>query len=284
MNAPLLPGYRLGAPVHEGHSFEVYEAWSEERSCPVVVKRARPDASPEARDRLLREGTALMSLTHPHLVRAYEVRSAPRVSVVLETLPGQTLEHLFAEHAPLKPGDVAELGRQLASVLTYLHHHGLVHADIKPANVVSTGGVVRLIDLSLAGPPRRWDTSSGTPGYVSPEQAARSVVSPATDLWGLGLLLLEALTGRDPYPVGDPRYREGYGPLQPPRAPRRVRRAPEQLVALIAQMTSLDPGERPDLVTVRDVLDRHTDSRDGVRPSPWAQTCPSPPRRPSRCP
>ena len=265
MNGPPLPGYRLGALVHEGNSFEVHEAWSEERSCPVVVKWARPAASPEARDRLLREGTALMSLTHPHLVRAYEVRSEPRVSVVLETLPGQTLEHLYAEHAPLKAGDVAELGRQLASVLTYLHHHGLVHADIKPANVVSTGGIVRLIDLSLAGTPRRWDTSSGTPGYVSPEQAARGVVSPATDVWGLGLLLLEALTGRDPYPVGDPRYREGYGPVQPPRAPRRVRRAPDDMTALIAQMTSLDPRERPDLVTVREVLDRHVVSRAGVR-------------------
>jgi eukaryotic-like serine/threonine-protein kinase len=265
MTSDALPGYRLGALVHAGHSFEVYEAWSEERSCPVVVKRSRASASPEARDRLLREGTALMSLTHPHLVRAYEVRSEPQVSVVLETLPGQTLAHLVAEHAPLRAHDVAELGRQLASVLGYLHHHGLVHADIKPANVVSTGGVVRLIDLSLAGAPRRWDTSSGTPGYVSPEQAARGMVSAATDVWGLGLLLLEALAGRDPYPVGDPRYREGYGPIQPPLAPRRVRRVPNDLTALIAQMTSLDPGERPDLVTVRAVLDRHAVSRSGVR-------------------
>lgn len=264
MNGPLLPGYRLGALVHEGNSFEVYEAWSEERSCPVVVKTARPGASPEARARLLREGTALMSLTHPHLVRAYEVRSEPHVSVVLETLPGQTLEHLFAEHARLRAPDVAELGRQLGSVLAYLHHHGLVHADIKPANVVSTGGVVRLIDLSLAGNPRRWDSSSGTPGYVSPEQAARGMVSAATDVWGLGLLLLEALAGRDPYPVGDPRYREGYGPLQPPRAPRRIRRVPDEMTDLIAKMTSLDPAERPDLVTVRAVLDRHALPRNGV--------------------
>lgn len=268
MSGPPLPGYRLGPLVHEGNSFEVYDAWSEERSCPVVVKRARSSASPEARDRLLREGTALMSLTHPHLVRAYEVRAEPHVSVVLETLPGQTLEHLFAEHAPLRARDVAELGRQLASVLTYLHHHGLVHADIKPANVVSTGGVVRLIDLSLAGSPRRWDTSSGTPGYVSPEQASRGMVSTATDVWGLGLLLLEAMAGRDPYPIGDPRYREGYGPVQPPRAPRRVRRVPEDMKALIAQMTSLDPAQRPDLVTVRAVLERYALPRNGVRLGP----------------
>lgn len=266
MTADYLKGYQLRALVHEGRSFEVYEAWSEERECPVVVKRSRAGASQEARERLLHEGTVLVSLTHPHLVRAYEVHAEPRVSVVLETLPGQTLGRLFEEHAPLQARDVAELGRQLASVLCYLHHHDLVHADIKPANVVSTGGVVRLIDLSLAGTQRVWDSSSGTPGYLSPEQASRGLVTSATDVWGLGLLLLEAISGRDPYPVGDSRYLEGYGPIRPPRPLRRSRRVPPELAVLIERMTALDPADRPDLSSVRAVLDRHAYPPDGVRP------------------
>ncbi len=267
MTGDPLPGYELRDLVHEGRSFEVYEAWSAERECPVVVKRSRAGASQEARDRLLHEGTVLTSLTHPHLVRAYEVHADPPVSVVLETLPGETLGHLFDEHAPLQARDVAEMGRQLASVVGYLHHHGLVHGDIKPANAVRTGGVVRLIDLSLAGPQRIWDSSSGTPGYLSPEQAAHGLVTSATDVWGLGLLLLEALSGRDPYPVDDPRYREGYGPVRPPRPLRRSRRVPAELAALIGRMTALDPAERPDLRSVRAVLDRHAHALrpDGVR-------------------
>lgn len=249
-----LPGYRLRGLVHQGHSFEVLDAWSEERCCSVVVKRSRAGASSQARERLLLEGRTLLSLTHPHLVRAYEVHEDEQVSVVLETLPGQTLEHLFDEAAPLGSSDLAELGRQIGSVLAYLHRHGLVHGDLKPANVVSSGGIVRLIDLSLAGPSRVWDTSSGTPGYVSPEQAARGVVTTATDVWGLGLLLLEAASGRDPYPVGDRRYREQYGPVRPPRLTRRARRLPTPLVDLIEQMTALDPADRPGLDVVTGAL------------------------------
>jgi serine/threonine protein kinase len=260
VSTPALPGYRLRRLVHRGTSFDVYDAWSDERDCPVVVKRSRPQATPEARKRLLREGRALTSLTHPHLVRAYAVHDGEQVSVVLETLPGQTLDYLFHEHAPLVATDVAELGRQLASVLTYLHRHELVHADLKPANVVSTGGVLRLIDLSLAGPPRIWRTSSGTPGYLSPEQAGRQRVTPATDVWGLGLLLVEAASGRDPFPVGDPRYQEGHGPVQPPRPPRPSRRVPPQLVSLLQHMTSLDPQQRPEMTQVRTQLEQLLDS------------------------
>lgn len=260
MSGPAVPGYRLRRLVHRGHSFEVYDAWSDERACPVVVKRARPGAPAEAGRRLLREGRLLLAMTHPHVVRAYEVPSTERPTVVLETLPGETLDHLFAEHGALGTRDVAEMGRQLASALVYLHGRGIVHGDLKPANAIGSQGIARLIDLSLAGRPRRWTSSRGTPGYVSPEQARRELVSPATDVWGLGLVLLEAAAGDDPYPVDDERYREGWGPVAAPEPLRRRRRVPAALGDLVAAMTALDPAARPAMADVHGTLGRLADA------------------------
>lgn len=251
--SPAMPGYRLDRLIHRGHSFEVYAAWSLVRDCPVVVKRARPGAQAEAVQRLMREGRLLLSLTHPHLVRAYEVHRRPRPAVVLETLPGQTLGHLF-DGGPLPAHDVVTLGRQLVSVLAYLHSRSIVHADLKPGNATVSDGLVHVMDLSLAQRPGPWRRTAGTPGYLAPEQAARTFVTPATDIWGLGLLLLEAASGQDPYPVGCPEYDEDAGPLQAPRPLRVRRRTTRPLSDLIEAMTRTDPAARPPLADVRTAL------------------------------
>ncbi|MCU0282705.1 MAG: protein kinase [Candidatus Nanopelagicales bacterium] len=248
-----MPGYRLVRLLHRGHSFEVYEAWSLDRDCPVVVKRARPSAAQEAVRRLLREGRLLRSLTHPHLVRGYEVHRIPRPAIVLETLPGQTLAHLF-EAGPIPARDVVMLGRQLTSVLGYLHGAGLVHADLKPANATLSDGLVRLMDLSLAQAPGPWRRRAGTAGYLAPEQAGRTRVTPATDVWGLGLLLLEAASGEDPFPVGCAGYDEEVGPVAAPEPLRARRRAPRGLDDLICAMTAIDPADRIPLPGVRAAL------------------------------
>lgn len=250
-----LPGYRLERLLHRGRSFEIYQAWSVARDCCVVVKRARPAAQSTAARRLLAEGRLLTRLTHPHLVRAYEVQRTPRPSVVLETLPGRTLGHLFGD-GPLPPRDVVMLGRQLTSVVSYLHAEGVIHADLKPGNATVSCGLVRVIDLSLAQPPGPWRTRAGTPGYLAPEQATQQVVGPATDVWGLGLLLLEAASGDDPYPVGCPEYDEGRGPVQAPRPLRRRRRTSRELSDLIEAMTQVSPAERMSLAQVRTELNR----------------------------
>lgn len=248
-----MPGYRLDRLLHRGHSFEVYDAWSIERDCPVVVKRARPAARAEAVRRLMREGRLLTSLTHPHLVRGYEVHRHPRPAVVLETLPGRTLGHLF-DDGPLPAPDVVMLGRQLVSVLAYLHGRDLIHADLKPGNATVSDGLVRVIDLSLAQRPGPWRRRAGTPGYLAPEQAARSIVTAGTDVWGLGLLLLEAASGEDPFPVGCPQYDEQVGPVAAPVPLRARRRAPRALSDLLEAMTAIDPTDRLPLALVRSEL------------------------------
>ena len=248
--SPAMPGYRLDRLIHRGHSFEVYAAWSLDRDCPVVIKRARTGAEDQAVRRLMREGRLLRDMSHPHLVRAYEVHRDPRPAVVLETLPGRTLGHLF-DDGPLPVRDVVMLGRQLASVLGYLHARDIVHADLKPGNATVSDGLVRVMDLSLAQRPGPWRRAAGTPGYLAPEQAARATVTPATDVWALGLLLLEAASGQDPYPVGCPEYDEDAGPLHAPEPLRRRRRAPRTLGELIESMTQIDLDARPPLGAVR---------------------------------
>ena len=250
----VMPGYRLRRLIQRGTHYDVYDAWSDERDSPVVVKRLRPTADMSRGRVLLREGRRLLALTHPHLVRVYEIHARPRPAIVLETLPGRTLGQLFRDTGPLPSADVAQLGRQVVSALGYLHTNGLVHADLKPENAIASDGLVKLIDLSLAQPPGRWNRRAGTPGYLSPEQAGRRRVTPATDVWGLGLLLLEAASGEDPYPVGCAEYEEGIGPHLPPLPLRRRRRAPRALSDLLEAMTQIDPGSRPCLAIVRSAL------------------------------
>lgn len=253
--SPALPGYRLRRLIHRGKSFEVYDAWSDERDCPVVIKRVRPSAEEASSRRLITEGRRLAARTHPHLVRAYEVIREPRATVVLETLPGETLGHLFEDRGPLSAADVLQMGRQLVSVTSYLHTTGIIHADLKPGNATVSSGLVRLIDLSLAQAPGRWRRSAGTPGYLSPEQARLESVSEATDVWGLGLLLLEAASGEDPFPVGCPEYDEGVGPVASPAPLNKRRRMPAALSGLIAEMTRMDPHDRPAMADVRSAID-----------------------------
>ena len=143
------------------------------------------------------EGALLTTLTHPHLVTGYEFVTAPRPAVVLETLPGATLAALI-DDARLGVVDTALLGRQLVSVLGYLHRHGWVHLDVKPDNVVVQEGRAVLIDLGLATRPGRIERGMGTDGYAAPEQDAGGTVSAATDVWGLAATLVECVTGAAP--------------------------------------------------------------------------------------
>ncbi len=194
----VVPGYVVIALLRRGNRLDVYDTWSTRRAARCVVKIVRPDRLTEAHThRLLRrEGQLLAELGHPHLVRAYEVVEVPQVAVVLETLTGPSLGTVLDERRVLIPNDVVLLGAQVASGLAYLHRHGCVHGDVTTNNIVLEGSMAKLLDLSLSGPPGPVRAGSGTRGYRSPEQAAGTHQSPATDVWGLGAVLHHALTGR----------------------------------------------------------------------------------------
>jgi serine/threonine protein kinase len=249
------PGYEVLSHLSRGRALDVYDAWSTERDCRCVVKVVRPDrAEPRVRSRLVREGELLLALAHPHVVRAYELRRRPRTVLVLETVGGETVEHLI-HSAPrrLAIADVAHLGLQVCSAIGYLHGRGYLHLDLKPANVIVESGQARVIDLSLARTPGPVPRGMGSPPYLSPEQAHGETAGSASDVWGIGVMLYEAAAGTRAFPDARPRVY----PQRERRAPSvaESRRAPAAFTRLVDACLSPDPADRPSVAELADELD-----------------------------
>jgi len=264
----LIPGYVVVELLRRGRRLDTYDVLSVERRCPCIVKIVRPDRAHEQRPAhaLTQEGELLRRLTHPHLVRCYEVIETPYPAIVLETLPGDMLSAVI-EDGRLAATDVAELGLQLTSVLAYLHDNGWLHLDVKPSNIVVAAGRATLIDLSLAAPPGSGRAGAGTRGYLAPEQAAGGPLLPATDVFGLGVTLGECLTGTLAY--GNEATWDGPRWIRRARiAPRRrfvrqiARRAP-LLAPLVGSCLATDPSQRPSIADVRAAL-RHPRQDDSA--------------------
>ena len=251
-------GYRPLALLADGRRLETWDAWDEARGTRCVVKLLRADRrdDPRVRQAVLLEGHLATTLAHPHLVRGYDVLDDPP-TVVLETLRGATLSALV-EHEPLGLADAAELGCQLASVLGYLHRHDWLHLDLKPDNVVVDHGKAVLIDLSLAGRPGDGRPGAGTRGWLAPEQAIGRGLSPATDVWGLGMTLVDALARTAPYgdeATWESRRRWPLLHRRMPVVPEGLDLLPEVVREVLEACLSRDPAARPLLAQVRSALE-----------------------------
>lgn len=240
--------------LSRGTALDVYDLWSEERDCRCIGKTPRPDRrDSDAHRMLLAEGRLLQRLTHPHIVRCYEVITAPRPIVILETLSGATLSHLIDVGTRLAPDDLAILGLQLCSAVGYLHRRaGVLHLDLKPSNVVVESGHAKLIDLSIARRPCRGHGGVGSTPYISPERELGAMVSEATDVWGIGMVLFEAATGQRPF---DRRDGDGHAPLaRPARSVRGFRPLPRALAGAIDACLECEPDRRPRVASLAAAL------------------------------
>jgi len=198
----LAPGYEVVEHLHQSNNFDVYYVFSEERACRCIAKVARQDLLdlPTVRQGLLREGNLLGRLTHPHIVRLYEILEQPYPILILETLTGETLSHIIdTSYRRLPLLSVVNLGLHLCSAVHYLHAHGILHLDLKPSNVVSDRGLAKILDLSIAQPQGRTRKGAGTKQYMAPEQVRGELVGPETDVWGIGATLYEAATDVTPF-------------------------------------------------------------------------------------
>jgi serine/threonine protein kinase len=241
--AVLAPGYRVVDHLSRGRALDVYDVWSESRSCRCAAKVLRPDRrNRSARSRLVREGELLLSLAHPHVVRAYELLRRPRLVLVLETLTGETLAHAIERRSRLDAADVRELGIQLCAAVSYLHRHGTLHLDVKPSNVVVDYGIAKLLDLSVAQPPGPVSARIGTRPYMAPEQASRGELTERTDVWGIGATLYEAASGARPFAGSEEEYPQLLRRAEPLRARRRL---PAALARTIDACLEPDPVRRP---------------------------------------
>ena len=207
MGPELAPGLGVLAHRRRGKDLDTYDCWSRTRNRCCLVKALRRDrrGSP-VRRQLVREARLLMSLAHPNLVRAYELLQAGPAEpplLLLETIPGPTLDQRLRGAAQLPLRDLVLVGRQLCSVVNYLHDHGYLHLGISPQHIVVDGDRAWLVDLSSARQPGRIIQGWGPAAQISPEQARGGRPTKAADVCGVGLLLYQAATGHHPF---SPRY------------------------------------------------------------------------------
>jgi serine/threonine protein kinase len=260
LGATIAPGYRVVGFMRRGRDLDVYDLWSEERACRCIGKTVRPDRlrnrRAQARSRLLKEGRLLLQLTHPHIVRAYEVITTPAPLVILETLPGETLSHLIdRRRRRLTFEEIAHLGLHLCSAVSYLHRNDILHLDLKPSNIIAAQGMAKVIDLSVARAPGPHRGGVGTRGYMAPEQSLGGDLGPWTDVWGVGAVLYEAATAEPACDVGEETTDSGAKRLPCyPNPVRRYRRLPSSLAAAIDHCLSPDPADRPSVAGLAESL------------------------------
>src|SRR5438067_1382291 len=218
---------------------------------PVAVKLFRGDAAAQLH-RHEAEMRTLANLEHPSLVSVYdagETDDTHQPYLVMQLIDGRTLGDELRE-GPLPPERAATYGAALADALAYVHERGFGHRDVKPGNVlISADGRVHLADFGIArlvdsAHETRTGDVLGTPAYFAPEQVAGEPVGPPTDIYALGLVLYESLTGRRPYegtPMEVAMARLNRAPEIPAEMPAAWRR-------LLVAMTQRDPASRPSAV------------------------------------
>jgi serine/threonine-protein kinase len=207
---PSLAGYELLGRLGEGGMGVVYRARQLRPNRLVAVKmlRAGSDPDPEHLERFRREAEALAQLQHPNIIPVYEVGEHGGLPYFcMELVDGGSLDRKLAGN-PVPPREAAALVEVLARAIGAAHAKGIVHRDLKPGNILlGADGTPKISDFGLA---KRLDGAAaptvtgavlGTPSYMAPEQAAGSVrdISPATDVYALGAVLYELLTGRPPF-------------------------------------------------------------------------------------
>ena len=248
--ATVLAGrYRLESLVAAGGVGEVWRSRDEVLGRAVAVKllRAEYTGHPETLARFRAEARHAAAVAHPGVAQVYDYGEDGRPFLVMELVDGPSLAEVLAG-GPVPAARAMDVVAQAAAALAAAHTVGLVHRDIKPANLLlGPGGVVKVTDFGIAyaagsAPVTRTGTLVGTPAYLAPERAAGQPATAASDLYSLGIVGYECLTGAPPF-TGTPvevALAHQHQPL-PPLPPS----VPADVATLITRLTAKDPGQRP---------------------------------------
>ena len=247
--------YLLEEPIATGGMAMVWRAHDELLARTVAIKILHDHlAANEAfRERFRREAIAAAKLTHPNVVGLFDTGSDDsRVYLVMEYVDGPTLRDVLRDLGSLEPGEAAAIGEKIARALAYAHERGLVHRDVKPANVlIGEDGTVKIADFGIAKAEAGADDLTtpgmvlGTAAYVAPEQVRGEEVDGQADQYALGCLLYEMLTGQQPFKgdtaVATAALRLEHDPL-PPRSLRAG--IPRGLDDVVLRAMARDPAAR----------------------------------------
>ncbi|HET9140248.1 serine/threonine-protein kinase [Actinophytocola sp.] len=256
--------YRLGARIGSGAMGVVWQALDERLHRTVAVKQLLLHAdlslaqAEEARLRSMREGRIAARLSHPNAVTVYDVAEHEGEPwLVMEYLPSRSLATVLAEQGPLPPEQVARIGTSVASALIAAHAAGIVHREVKPANVLlGDDGTVKITDFGISRATGDVTVTAtgmlaGTPAYLAPEVAKGHEPTAASDVFSLGSTLYTAVEGHSPFGLGENTlallYAVAAGRVSPPRQA-------GPLTALLMSLLRPDPNDRPTMVAARDGL------------------------------
>jgi serine/threonine protein kinase len=253
----------LRAAVGHGGMGTVWRAADTLLRRDVAIKEVilPPGLAPSDRDsmyeRTMREARAAAALQHPAVVQVYDVvHENGRPWIVMELLDARSLADMVIEDGPIAPRVVAKIGIALLGALEVAHAHGVLHRDVKPANVlICSDGRCVLTDFGVARMPTDIQLTTpgmvlGSPHFISPERAMGSEFGPPSDLFSLGVTLYTAIEGRPPFDKGDPIETMHAVVEDPPAPPVRA----GSLTTVLMGLLEKDPAQRYDVPTARTIL------------------------------
>ena len=248
--------YRLGVRLGRGGMGEVYRATDELLGRSVAIKVMLPVADTlAAEERFRREARAAAKIADPHVVTSYDFGEyGDGYYLAMELVEGPTVSEALREHGPFTPARAVDLVRQAARGLAAAHRCGVVHRDIKPGNLLlSADGTLKITDFGIV---RLLDDSTttltatgqivGSSHYLAPERIAGRPALPASDVYALGCVLYQLLTGRPPYTGDDPAaVMYQHLEAEAPRPTELLPAIPSNVEALLFWMLEKDPSNRP---------------------------------------
>ncbi len=204
-----LDRYYVESVIAEGGMATIFRGWDprSERTVALKVPRIEAESDVVFYERFRREEQIGQTLEHPGIVRVFPSDERSRLYMVMEWVEGESLRTLLYRQPKLPPDRAVRITLQICDALQYLHSHGIIHRDLKPENIiVDAGDRIKLIDFGIAGSAGarrltfgKFSRLMGTPDYISPEQVQGKRGDARSDLYALGVMLYEMLTGQAPF-------------------------------------------------------------------------------------